>query len=87
MYRKMGRFDCFFCPNQRISQAELVMKHYPAQWEEWKEIEKRKGHPILSISAEAIEKRSAQDDFMAVLDRKQQCSCMGGQDVWDEEEA
>lgn len=86
MYRKMGRFDCYFCPNQRIAQAELVMKHYPAQWEEWKEIEKRKGHAILSISAEAIEKRALQDDFIAALDRKQQCSCMGGKDVWDDED-
>lgn len=85
MYRKMGRFDCWFCPNQRIAQAEKVMKYYPAQWEEWKAIEKRKGYPILSISAEAIEQRAVQDDFIAVLDQKQQCSCMGGKDVWDEE--
>ena len=87
MYRKMGRFDCFFCPNQRIAQAEKVMRHYPAQWAEWKAIEKRKGHPILSISAEAIEKRGMQDDFMVALDKKVPCSCMGGKDAWDEEDA
>lgn len=82
MYRKMGRFDCFFCPNQRISQAELVMRFYPDLWAEWKEIEKRKGHAILSMSAEAIESRSEQQDFMAALDQKQQCSCMGGKDEY-----
>lgn len=85
MYRKMGRFDCFFCPNQRISQAEKVMKHYPALWSEWKEIEKRKGHAILSISAEAIEGRAVQDDFISALDKKQQCGCMGGNYTYDEE--
>lgn len=84
MYRKMGRFDCFFCPNQRIAQAEKVMQYYPAQWAEWKAIEKRKGHSILSISAEAIEQRAVQFDFIAALDRKSQCSCMGGKEIWDD---
>ena len=84
MYRKMGRFDCFFCPNQRISQAEKVMTHYPKLWAEWKEIERRKGHSILAMSAKAIEGRAVQDDFIAALDRKQTCSCMGGNDNYDE---
>lgn len=83
MYRKMGRFDCFFCPNQRISQAEKVMTHYPVLWAEWKEIERKKGHSILSMSAKAIEGRAVQDDFIAALDRKQSCSCMGGDDNYD----
>lgn len=82
MYRKMGRFDCFFCPNQRISQAEKVMRFYPALWNEWKSIEKQKGHAILSISAEAIERRAVQEDFIEALDRKQQCACMGGRDEY-----
>ncbi len=86
MYRKMGRFDCFFCPNQRIAQAEKVMAHYPAQWAEWKAIEKRKGHAILSISAEAIEQRAMQADFIEALDRKPQCACFGGKDVWDDDD-
>lgn len=84
MYRKMGRFDCFFCPNQRISQAEKVMKHYPDLWDEWKTIEKRKRHSILSISAEQIEGRAQQDDFISALENKQICSCMGGKDTFDE---
>jgi len=84
MYRKMGRFDCFFCPNQRISQAEKVMRFYPPLWTEWKAIEARKGHPILSISAEAIENRAIQDDFLQALDRKVPCSCFGGSELWDE---
>lgn len=80
MYRKMGRFDCFFCPNQRISQAEKVMRFYPGLWREWKDIEKRKGHSILSISALQIEQRASQDDFLNALENKQSCSCFGGQD-------
>lgn len=80
MYRKMGRFDCFFCPNQRISQAEKVMRFYPDLWREWKDIEKRKGHSILSISALQIEQRASQDDFLNALENKQSCSCFGGQD-------
>lgn len=85
MYRKMGRFDCYFCPNQRIAQAEKVMTHYPALWADWKEIEKRKGHPILKLSAVAIEARAVQDDFIAALDSKQSCACMGGNYKYDEE--
>lgn len=79
MYRKMGRFDCFFCPNQQIRQAEKVMVHYPTLWQEWKDIEEKKGHSILAISAKAIEGRGVQDDFIAALDKKQSCSCMGGE--------
>ena len=30
MYERMGRFDCFWCPNQRPSQALKVIEHYPA---------------------------------------------------------
>ncbi len=84
MYRKMGRFDCWFCPNRRISQAEKVMTNYPALWAEWKEIERKKGHPILSISALAIEQRAAQDDFISALDKKQSCSCMAGSEDYDD---
>jgi 3'-phosphoadenosine 5'-phosphosulfate sulfotransferase (PAPS reductase)/FAD synthetase len=29
MYEKMGRFDCYFCPNQTPDQARKVIKYYP----------------------------------------------------------
>ncbi len=79
MYRKMGRFDCYMCPNQKIAQAQKVRLHYPEQWEDWKRIEAKKGYPILSVSAEAIERLDTPQDFLEALDaRKHRCSCFGG---------
>ena len=79
MYRKMGRMDCYFCPNQKISQAQKVMEHYPDLWAEWKQLEQAKGHAFLSVSAEAIEKMSTQQDFFERLDAvKTECACFGG---------
>ena len=79
MYRKMGRMDCYFCPNQKIAQAQKVMEHYPDLWAEWKRLEQQKGHSFLSVSAAAIEDMAIQKDFFERLDAtKPQCSCFGG---------
>jgi len=81
MYQKMGRMDCYFCPNQKISQAQKVMRYYPELWEEWKSLEERKGHSFLSVSALAIEQMAEQQDFFNRIDRaKPECSCFGGND-------
>ena len=48
MYEKMGRFDCFWCPNQKPSQAIKVAEHYPARAAECIAAEERKGHHFLS---------------------------------------
>jgi len=80
MYRKMGRMDCYFCPNQKISQAQKVIQHYPDLWAEWKALEAAKGHYFLSVPAVAIESMALQQDFFDDLDRvKAKCACFGGE--------
>lgn len=80
MYRKMGRMDCYLCPNQKISQAQKVMRYYPALWADWKRLEAAKGHPFLAVPAVAIEKLALEQDFFDSLDAaKVQCSCFGGE--------
>jgi hypothetical protein len=79
MYQKMGRMDCYFCPNQKISQAQKVMKYYPTLWQEWKHLEAQKNHAFLSVPATAIESMPEEQDFFDRLDEaKQQCACFGG---------
>lgn len=78
IYDRMGRSDCYFCPNQRIAQAQKVMLHYPDLWAEWKEIERKKGHPILKISAANIERLGVQDGMFE--EGKIQCGCFGGEE-------
>ncbi len=80
MYKKMGRFDCFWCGNQKPSQARLVLKHYPELAAEWKEAEKRKGHSFMPLPLAEIERDMNDDGLFAG------CSCFGGNEcVWDDE--
>lgn len=82
MYEKMGRFDCFWCGNQRPSQARKVIKHYPELAAEWKAAEKRKGHSFMVRPLAVIEAEMNDDGLFAG------CSCFGGNEsVWDEEDA
>lgn len=82
MYEKMGRFDCYWCPNQKPSQARKVIRHYPDLAAEWMAAEKRKGHSFLRVPLEVLAKDEADHDqgiFMG-------CSCFGGaDDVWEDE--
>jgi 3'-phosphoadenosine 5'-phosphosulfate sulfotransferase (PAPS reductase)/FAD synthetase len=74
MYEKMGRFDCFWCPNQRVSQARKVAEHYPALAEEWAAAEKRKGHSFLSAGPiKALTTPTSAEERTADL-----CACFGG---------
>lgn len=83
MYEKMGRFDCYWCPNQRPSQAIKVIEHYPALAAEWEAAETRKGHSFLSVPLrllKADEQRKV-DERMPLF----ACSCFGGtDDVFDD---
>jgi hypothetical protein len=74
MYKKMGRFDCFFCPNQKPSQAIKVAKFYPELAAEWVAIEQRKGHSILPVSFNILVNEQGELDFKGALS----CSCFGG---------
>lgn len=83
MYEKMGRLDCYWCPNQKLSQAQKVIEHYPDLAEEWERAEKRKGHSFLPIPLSMIRDGSAPADTPRPLG----CSCFGGtDDVWEEDQ-
>lgn len=79
MYEKMGRFDCFWCPNQRPAQALKVVEHYPELAAEWMAAEERKGHSFLPIPLKMLVERAEED-----LKTATGCSCFGGtDDVWE----
>lgn len=84
MYEKMGRFDCFWCPNQRPSQALKVVEHYPDLAAEWIAAEGRKGHRFLSVAPLKVLGRELIGEERAAA----ACSCFGGEDsLADEIEA
>lgn len=72
IYEKMGRFDCFWCPNQRVSQVQKVIEHYPQLAAEWDVAERRKGHRfhsdgwIRDFPTDGVDARSPS------------CACFGG---------
>lgn len=75
-YKKMGRFDCFFCGNQSPKQALKLARHYPELAAEWEAMEERKGHSFMPIPLKLL--RTTQrvglfDDTNTVG-----CSCFGG---------
>lgn len=86
MYRKMGRFDCFWCGNQKPSQALKVLKHYPELAKEWMEAEARKGHSFMPIPLKVL---AEEDANMPLFQERAatDCSCFGGTDsVFDDGE-
>lgn len=88
VYARMGRFDCFWCPNQSASQALKVAQHYPALAAEWMAAEDRKGHSFRSIPLRVLvaeDARERQENPTLF-----ECSCFGGTDdvfALDEDEA
>jgi hypothetical protein len=80
MYEKMGRFDCFWCPNQSPAQALKVIEHYPELAAEWSSAEERKGHSFLPIPLKLIAEKRDEE-----LRASTGCACFGGDvDVWEE---
>lgn len=85
MYEKMGRFDCFWCPNQRPSQAMKVIELYPELAAEWIAAEDRKGHSFMSIPLRLLptEMQRREDEKLPLF----ACSCFGGDDdVFEDDE-
>jgi hypothetical protein len=82
MYRKMGRFDCFWCPNQTQTQALRVVDRYPDLAHEWIAAEARKGHSFMPIHLkQLIEERDRQG---RLFERADGCGCFGGaDDMWE----
>jgi len=83
MYDKMGRFDCFWCPNQRPSQALKVVEHYPALADEWHRAEERKGHSFLPVPLKVLAANAAKVDDQSGSG----CACFGGTESFADEVA
>ena len=81
MYAKMERFDCFWCPNQKVSQALKVVEHYPELASEWIAAEERKGHSFLRTPLKIL----GQQQGDGLPESPLECACFGGDvDVADE---
>ena len=79
MYKKMGRMDCYFCPNQKESQALKVVEHYPDLAAEWIAAEERKGHSFMPVPLTIlIDYSQRQGNLFA--ESPIRCSCFGGND-------
>ncbi len=84
MYETMGRFDCYFCGNQKPSQAAKVIERYPELAAEWIELERRKGHSFMPIPLSVLADKEADDRWSTGIG----CACFGGSEsVADEIEA
>lgn len=79
MYRKMGRFDCYFCPNQSDAQAKKVIEHYPVLAAEWIALEDRKGHSFRSVPLHVLAAASSCSPESPL-----KCGCFGGDDEFDD---
>lgn len=84
MYKKMGRFDCYFCGNQSPRQAMKVVEHYPELAKEWMEAEARKGHSFMPVPLTVLIEQEAD---MFSLFSKTQCACFGGDEDFVEDGA
>lgn len=86
MYQKMGRFDCFWCPNQTEKQALRVAQHYPVLAREWSDAEHRKGHSFMRLPLkELVIDHDRQGDFFQPNGTS--CACFGGdEDIWADDE-
>lgn len=79
MYKKMGRMDCYFCPNQKESQALKVVKYYPDLAAEWHEAEERKGHSFMTVPLKVLVDYSQRQGNL-FNESPLKCSCFGGDD-------
>lgn len=84
MYRKMGRFDCFWCPNQQPRQALKVAQYYPELAREWMAAEERKGHSFMPLPLKVMIEESKRQRTLFESDI--QCACFGGtDDMWQDD--
>lgn len=79
VYKRMGRMDCYFCPNQTEAQALKVVEHYPSLATEWNDAEERKGHSFMMVPLKVlVDYSQRQGNLFAESPIK--CSCFGGTD-------
>ena len=83
MYKKMGRFDCFWCGNQTPEQALNVARYYPDLASEWMEAEQRKRHSFMPIPLKVLIERKNDPEILKSV-QETGCSCFGGESFWVE---
>lgn len=79
MYIKMGRMDCFMCPNQKPAQALAVNDNYPELAAEWIAMEEKKGHSFMSMPFKILVENRNRDGIQLAFPETE-CSCFGGTD-------
>lgn len=82
VYERMGRFDCFWCPNQRPKQALKVAEYYPELAAEWTAAETRKGHSFMTLPLAVMVEESKRQGRL--FEPAAECACFGGtESVWE----
>lgn len=84
MYEKMGRMDCYFCGNQRPSQAEKVVLYYPELAADWDRLETAKGHSFMPMYVRDVASATRQKNQLE--SQHTQCACFGEDDNFTQEE-
>lgn len=79
VYKRMGRMDCYFCGNQKESQALKVVEYYPDLAADWMNLEERKGHSFMSTPLKVLVDYSLRQGNL-FSDSAIRCSCFGGDD-------
>lgn len=79
VYKRMGRMDCYFCGNQKESQALKVAEHYPELAADWMNLEERKGHSFMPTPLKVLVEYSTRQGSL-IFDTGVRCSCFGGND-------
>lgn len=86
MYEKMGRMDCYFCGNQKPSQAEKVVLYYPKLAADWARLESAKGHSFMPIPIKDVVIGLQPELQFQAEKQHMQCSCFGEDDNFTAEE-
>lgn len=83
-YETFGRFDCYFCGNQRPSQALKLIEYKPHLAAEWYRLETLKGHSFMPVS---IAQLAIDNSLVDKFNQPVACACFGGtENVLDDEE-
>lgn len=86
MYEKMGRMDCYFCGNQRPSQAEKVVLYYPTLAADWGKLETAKGHSFMPVPIREVISGMTAEKRKQAENQHVQCACFGEDDNFTQEE-
>lgn len=67
-YELFNRVSCWCCPLKGINELRNLRKHYPALWEELREMDKKAPNQFRAdYSVEQLEERFAKEDMQQNL--------------------